>query len=175
MSFTRSQLSEMSLRKKLAVLRSRGVELDLATSHGGGNRDHTSWSVEFRGPGVPRGYQQVQVRCQTYSGRFDGKRACEREAKEIAVDGMLFNGVEDDEPAPAQQPAVPVAPSVTRGPWKIERKGWVNSAGEFVLSSPNVDIYPAWEGSGCRIPVAMNLRPADAEAIVAAMNSIQTV
>lgn len=90
----RSQLQSLSLRQKLALLRRSGIELDLATSHGGGNRDHGTWSVEFRGAGLPGRYLSVQVRCQTYSGKYDGKRACEREAKEIAVDGLLFNGDE---------------------------------------------------------------------------------
>ena len=86
-------LRSMTTRQKLNVLKARGIELDLATSHGGGNRDHNVWSVEFRGPGLENRYVQIQVRCRTYSGKFDGKRACEREAKELAVAQLL--GLDD--------------------------------------------------------------------------------
>jgi len=86
-------LRSMTQRQRLNHLKAQGIELDLATSHGGGNRDHGTWSVEFRGPGLPNRYTQIQVRCRTYSGKFDGKRACEREAKELAVARML--GLDD--------------------------------------------------------------------------------
>jgi hypothetical protein len=86
-------IAGLTYMQKVNLLKRRGIYLDYASSHGGGNRDHSAWQVEFRGPGLKlrhhTGYISLQVRCWTYSGKYDGKRACEREAKENAVDQLI--------------------------------------------------------------------------------------
>ena len=58
-----------------------GIEFSCATSHGGGNRDHRSWHVEFSPWDKQRA---IPVTCQVRTGSFDGKAACRTEAVRIA-------------------------------------------------------------------------------------------
>lgn len=69
-----------------------GIAVNFAHSCGGGNRDHRTWQIElFTDWQKPeQRFHTEQVTTHICSGRFDGKAACEREAKELALRAMII-------------------------------------------------------------------------------------
>ena len=82
---------DMSNRQVTLAAKKRDIVVNYATSNGGGredrNRDHRSWWIEiYTGWQTPT--QEWHNHCaelHIHTGRIDGKAACEREAKRIAL------------------------------------------------------------------------------------------
>lgn len=87
-----TDLNKMSNSQLSSLLQKEGVTLNNATSFGGGNRDHANWHFEWTGNvpfGEGDGYQAMQVDQHHVSGKIDGKRAAEKEAKRVGYIKML--------------------------------------------------------------------------------------
>lgn len=78
-----SELSNSEIKK---IAKEKGIRIYCATSFGGGrsdpNRNHETWQVEVY---VDDEYKSMQVETKFCSGRFDGKAACKREVKKLAL------------------------------------------------------------------------------------------
>lgn len=55
--------------------------------------------------------------------------------------------------------------------WKIVERGYVDGAGKFQRTSPQVDIMLDSNGEGSGIPVAKDLNPGTARSLVEAHNA----
>lgn len=95
---------EMTNRQVTAAAKARNIVINYTWSNGGGpsdpNRDHRSWYIE-----IYTGWQTDKqefvnefVSDCMVSGKWDGKAACERAAKRIALIQVIRRqeGIEDE-------------------------------------------------------------------------------